>query len=326
LPTDEEKRMLGELEDFRGDLATRNSGLAVRPDVAAAERYKALVSFAVDNFEFGVHYDIAPGEYVPDNLTRDEIIKDKKIRKCMNQPGAEMLNAAWRLHPEYSIVEKVETEALFSYTIECQLKDIHGAVHGSAIGTASTNETKYKYRWLTGKQIAADPRIRKVVDMDSCKTRGSGAYLKYQVPNLELGDLSPTLIMMATKRAFVKATRTTFAISALFQQPLEDVKAALEMKEEREAETEERPTRPEPKDRTLPRAVATLKALFEERCGQHKMKGNAEKTIREKMFGVAGIVGWKDVLSEEIENRIQAFIDEMLPEVEGSSEHQETLL
>lgn len=330
MPTEKEKKILGELQDFQGQLEVRpTGGLPVKPDIAAAERYQALVRFATDNFQFGVHYDVVPGEYYDKSLTKEQVMKDPSIKKCMNQPGAEMLAAAWGLHPEFRIIDKTETDSLFSYTVECSLRDQSGVIHGFAVGMASTNETKYRYRWMTSKQVQADPVLRKTINLDDCRTRGYGdGYVKYQVPNLEPGDLSPTLIMMAQKRAFVKATRTTFGISALFQQPLEDVQAALEAKHEREAEADKgsQSARPAPSDQSLPRAVASLKALFEERCKQHKLKGNSEKQARDKLFGAAKVPGWKSVLSDETEQAIEAWIDENLPAVETSGEEQGNLL
>lgn len=311
------------MPDESGELiVVESGGLPVKPNVAAAERYKALVEFAKDNFEFGIHYDVAPGEYVPDGMSKEEIIASKKIKKCMNQPGAEMLAAAWGLHPEFEIIEQISTDELVSYTINCFLKDRSGVIHGFAVGTAGTFETKYKYRWLSAKQIQADPHLTRIVDLDTCRRRGDGNYVKYQIPNLELGDLSPTLIMMAQKRAFVKATRTTFAISALFQQPLEDLAAALADKMEREAETKNEPASAHSasKDESkVSRAVGQLRMMFDNRCKVLNITGKKKQEAQAKLFGDCNIYGWKDVISEEIENAVQAWIDERMvpPEVEG---------
>jgi hypothetical protein len=118
--------------------------------------------------------------------------------------GASKIMAAYNCYPEHHVLEHTEEEDLIAWCIQVSLINRNtGAVIGSGIGSASTRETKYKYRWVYDPENYGygTDEIKKL------KTRSSGKSLQYRVLNAEVGELSNTLFQMASKRAEVDASR-----------------------------------------------------------------------------------------------------------------------
>ena len=216
----------------------------------AVQRYNAVVDFAVNQLKFGMHYDVLPAEqWKCRGKSTEVILKDPSIKKFFGQAGADMLNMAWGIRSEAVVIHSVErpddAEPYFAYQIQSNLIHIGtGKVVGSAVGSCSSREVKYRYRWFSKADIDNDPRLAGL-DLTLCKKRayGKGDYAKeqFQVINPDLGDIQPTIFMMAEKRAYVKATRRLHGISELFNQPLD----AIEHSTMEEIEEQEKKPKPE---------------------------------------------------------------------------------
>lgn len=72
------------------------------------------------------------------------------------KPGAEKLANAFKLAPRFNTLSVVEdwSTGVFFYRYECVL--VHretGEIWGSGIGSCSTQEEKYGYRWMSGDRV-----------------------------------------------------------------------------------------------------------------------------------------------------------------------------
>jgi hypothetical protein len=210
--------------------------LPVAASNRAIQRYNAVVDFAVNTLKFGTHYDVLPGEYFKCKGKSDaEILRDTNIKKFFTQAGADMTNMAWGVRGEAEVVHSVEqpdaAEPYFAYAIKVNLFHIGtGNIVGSAVGYCSSKEVKFRYRWIKETDIKDDPAFADV-DISQCKSKvfgyGGSQTKKYRVINPDLGDIAPTIFMMAEKRGYVKATRRLYGISELFNQSLDSIEETL---------------------------------------------------------------------------------------------------
>lgn len=120
-------------------------------------------------------------------------------------PGASKIMNAFNSYPDYKILHKLEEDGLISTTIQSILINREsGQVVGTGIGSASTRETKYKYRWVLDPQnYGYSPDQVKTL-----KVRLDGNQTKYRITNPEYGELVNTIDKMAAKRADVDAAES----------------------------------------------------------------------------------------------------------------------
>lgn len=179
-----------------------------------------------------------PGEYVP--------------KPSLFKAGAERACAYFGYYPHYEFIEKIEDwardnddrEMLFYYVIRCTLfKD--GAPVGEGIGSGTTWESKYRYRFsertcpACGKENIrrSKPKANQQGEPGwYCwdRTGGCGANFAAdepaivdqvvgKVPNPDIADAINTVYKMAQKRAYVAATLSATGLSSRFTQDLEDM-------------------------------------------------------------------------------------------------------
>lgn len=142
-------------------------------------------------------------------MMSDVLIKDQDYgiipgcgkKPTLLKPGAEKLASVFSLMPEFDIQFKDLEGGHREYSITCNLwnpdKSQH---HGSGVGSCSTMENKFRFRYKNGKRTENDN------------------------PANEFN----TALKMAKKRAFVDAILTRTAASDVFTQDLEDIKANLQ--------------------------------------------------------------------------------------------------
>jgi hypothetical protein len=139
--------------------------------------------------------------------------------------GAEVLCMVFRIADDY-VVEDLSTADAVRYRVTCIGKhQVTGAVLGSGLGEASSNEEKYKWRKAVcdeeWNETPAHLRRNKYA-----KAKGGGFYMQKQV-RTEPADLANTVLKMANKRAKIAMVLNVTAASDMFSQDLEDMDEAL---------------------------------------------------------------------------------------------------
>lgn len=180
-----------------------------------------------DAMKSGEHYGVIPG------------CGDKP---ALLKPGAEKLALTFRLAPRYA-VERIDHPAGHrEYDVTCALYAITtGRFLGEGVGTASTLESKYRYRRAERKcpKCGKETIIKGKADYGGgwlCWQKRGGCGAKWRDGDKEIegqvvervehpdpADHYNTVKKMAKKRAFVDACLTATAASDIFTQDLEDM-------------------------------------------------------------------------------------------------------
>lgn len=167
---------------------------------------------------------------VKNNLVKDHdfgVIPGTGDKPTLYKPGAEKILMLMGLTSEYDIIEKVQDyeKGFFAFTVKCILSKNDIKVT-EGLGHANSWEGRYRYRWVTEKNIPAG--IKKE-DLVSKEFDGKfGKYTKYQLENDDPYTLVNTLLKMAKKRAQIDATLTVASLSDVFTQDLEDISGTIE--------------------------------------------------------------------------------------------------
>ncbi len=184
----------------------RGEDIIPRFDRAAVEatmaNFKLLSEVLKKNMVRGHHYGKFPG------WQNDQLL----------EPGASLIMNGFGVYADPRITERFEDdEGHFRYNVVVYLHPIKSActVVAAGVGSASTREVKYAYRWVPEQDI---PKGYEKVEL---RSKLSASRTLYRVPNEELGDLENTVLKMATKRAEVDACNHLPGVSELFprQQP-----------------------------------------------------------------------------------------------------------
>lgn len=164
----------------------------------------------------GEHYGKIPG------------CGDKKV---LFKPGAELLSFVFKLAPFYSI-EMIEMKnGHREYKLICSLRHTpSGIVHGQGVGSCSTMESQYRYRWVTTnrevpqeywKTKTKDPMLLGGPQYKPRKANNKWYIFQYSEHD-NPADNYNTVLKMAKKRAHVDAILTVTAASDAFTQDIEE--------------------------------------------------------------------------------------------------------
>lgn len=166
-----------------------------------------------------VHYGVIPGTGKKPSLLK---------------PGAEALMRLFRLAPRYRRRETDLGDGHFKVDFVCELYHIPtGEFRGEGVGTASTMESKYRWRYDdidTGRPVPKeywnnrDPsviggksfKVKKIDNEWRIIQRGE------RVENPDIADQYNTVMKMGKKRAQVDAVLTATGASAVFTQDIEE--------------------------------------------------------------------------------------------------------
>jgi hypothetical protein len=254
----------------------------------------------------------APGEY--------------QAKPSLFKAGAERVAAFFGYAPDYRIDEVIEAwtgeeygEPLFYYRVKCSLLKDNFPV-GQGIGSASSWESKYRYR--KGERKCPECRESGSIIRDKYATSGGWVCLKSKggcgtkfpdpcpeiedqniekVPNPDVADVVNTIQKMAQKRAYVAATLSATGLSARFTQDLEDLPLPPPVASE--------PTTPEAKPSPAPsgrvkaadQVPAELAAIF----GRIQKHSNVEQELGLLAEALAERIGGMEKADAEF-NRLVA--------------------
>lgn len=231
----------------------------------------------------------APGEYIP--------------KPTLFKAGAERACAYFGYTPHFEEIERVQEwtsdkygEPLCYREYRCSLsKD--GAAIGEGIGSASSWESKYRYR--QGERECPDcgrggTIIRGKKEYGGgwlCFGKKGGCGAKFEdgderiegqatdkVANPDIADVYNVVLKMGQKRAYVAATLTATGLSGRFTQDLEDLTPPEPKSEPEPARTNGKPA---------PTPVATPKTPREQMLADMVNMGTSVRTLaslREKML------------------------------------------
>ena len=127
----------------------------------------------------GEHFGVIPGTSKPTLL----------------QPGAEKLILLFRLSPRYTLQTSDLGGGHREHVVQCALYGPDDNLLAEGLGSASTMESKYRYRKQNGARVE----------------------------NEDLADTWNTVLKIARKRAMVDAVKTATAASDIFTQDVEDM-------------------------------------------------------------------------------------------------------
>jgi len=157
----------------------------------------------------------------------------KSEKPSLLDPGAHKLTSFFQAYPDPHILEHIEErdqgKERIKYVVRADIIHVSGVRIGSGIGSCTTDEAKYQYRWLTEyklKQLGyTDSEIQILPSQDR---RGrNGTFKVYKIRNPEILDLDNTILKMATKRAEVDAALSLPGVSGVFTQDIEQYPDAL---------------------------------------------------------------------------------------------------
>ena len=136
-------------------------------------------------------------------------------KKVLFKPGADVLAMTFRLVPQFMVTKTELGNGHREYDVTCSMYGPSGELLGQGVGSATTMEKKYRYRW-----------------------EGTGENRK-RIENEDIADVHNTVLKMAKKRAHVDATLTVTGAADLFTQDL--------IEEQEEGETKAPVTMPQAK-------------------------------------------------------------------------------
>lgn len=158
----------------------------------------------------GTHYGKIPG-------TGD--------KKSLLKPGAEVLGMTFHIAPSYRIEDLSDHDSV-RYRVTCVgTHQASGVILGEGMGSASSNEEKYRWRKAARREFEATNEDRRRVKYGY--DRQSREEYEVQQVRTEPADIENTVLKMACKRAQVAMIINATACSDIFTQDLEDIPAEI---------------------------------------------------------------------------------------------------
>lgn len=178
----------------------------------------------------GEHYGVVPGT---------------SGKKSLFKSGAEKLSFVFQLSNKLEITVDNLPGGHREYRIICNLYDRSGNLRGQGVGSASTMESKHRYRGPAGKPCPSCGAMSCKASKKEygggfyCDSKAGGCNARFkanspeakqldQMPSAKAENPDPadqynTVLKMAKKRALVDAVLTATAASDIFAQDLEDL-------------------------------------------------------------------------------------------------------
>lgn len=252
----------------------------------------------------GSHYGVVPGT---------------QGKKSLLKPGAEKLCFVFGLSNKLDIRITDLGNGHREITVICDLYDRAGNLRGQGVGSASTMESKHRYRGAAGKVCpicgaqSCKPGKKEYGGGYYCDSKAGGCNARFKggsaeskaldsLPSLRAENPDPadqynTVLKMAKKRALVDAVLTATAASDIFDQDLDDLEERAERVAESEAahvppvasstpEPEPPPRKAAPTKPAAHPAIEAARALF--RTCERTQAGSGKPIIDDlcRLYGV----------------------------------------
>lgn len=135
------------------------------------------------------------------------------------KPGAEVLFTTFHIFVDPH-VEDLSTQDEARFRVTAQAKSGAGQSLGSAVGEASSDEEKYKWREMVcSEEYEETPETQR---RKKWKNGRNGPYVVFQL-RTNIADCRNTVLKMAAKRAYVALALQVTAASDIFTQDIEDL-------------------------------------------------------------------------------------------------------
>lgn len=238
-------------------------------------------------------------------------------KPVLYKSGAEMLCMTFRLAATFNVVLRELPNNHREYRVDCTLTSADGSVVATGVGSASTMESKHRWRIRSLKcPVCGVEAIRRGKDGFFCGSKSGGCGEAFKgndqrinsqprgkVENPDVADQWNTVLKIAAKRAHTHATLLATAASDMFVPEDED---GDDQKGERvEEPTKEEPPKLTPKQVLLRDCVQMSEALI--KAGRNK------DDLRSIMVsaGVTPPAKWLDLSDADLAKVKQAFADEL---------------
>jgi len=322
------------MEDGNGE---ERKDLAVAEEVSTAlilsKDHVGIVMKNIDTLTQGFK------EWLVDGVDYTREIYGKDSKPALLDPGTFKMINFFQVRPRHRVLEHVlvtdEGRERVKYVVAAELLNPKtGFIVAEGVGSCSTDEVKYQYRWLTASKLKneqgySEEEIDRLPQREM-RGRSGGKFKVYRIRNPELLDLDNTIVKMAAKRAEMDAALQLPGVGAVFTQDLGDqpairkqVESEAQVKKPEKLPTEEEPERapgigPPPKKvdveaapverQRLPKGVASLEEL--EYIFLERIPGYGE--LVDLVPGSDGfILEHKQSFDEEIEALVDWMVSEM---------------
>jgi len=196
----------------QGDIVRAQESLTVADIRSQIKLIQDLMKGAMQRDQ---HYGVVPG------------CGDKPT---LLKPGAEKISMMFRLVPTYSVNRTDFENGHREYEVTCTLTHTSSGIpSGQGMGSASTMEGKFRYRWEnTNRQVPKEYWENRDSDLLGGNTffprKKDGAWMIFQrVEHDTPADYFNTCLKMGLKRAHVCACLNATAASDIFTQDIEDL-------------------------------------------------------------------------------------------------------
>ena len=172
-------------------------------------------------------------------------------KPMLYKSGAELLRLYLELQLKTSVDDSKSDYSIpvIRFRVTTDIYDKSGRFLGSGEGVCSSMETKYRYRWLTAKQLPAsmkvgmtktitqDGKALEVIDQEAwINTYGTGTArftrfgVQVRIDSPDIFDQENTILSQAKKRSFADGIKTVTGASRIFLIGQEAIQAASQVK------------------------------------------------------------------------------------------------
>jgi len=160
------------------------------------------------------------------DYTRD-LYGRNQSKPALLDPGTFKMMNFFRVRPKHEVlvaeVIREPGEELVKYVVAAKLvHHVTGYVLAEGVGSCSTDEKKYQYRWLTQSRLRnehgySNDEVERL-SFKELPGRSGGKFKIYRIRNPEILDLDNTILKMAAKRAEMDGALQLPGVAAVFVQ------------------------------------------------------------------------------------------------------------
>jgi hypothetical protein len=256
-------------------------------------------------------------------------------KPALLKSGAEMLCTTFRLAPTFNVVLRELPNNHREYRVDCTLTATDGSVVATGLGSASTMESKHRWRLRNLRcPECGTEAIRKGREAYFCgsKLGGCGENFdaddrrivtqpKGKIENPDVADQWNTVLKIAAKRAHVHAVLLATGASDMFVHEEDDdgddaERAAPAKKPAQRAQQPAKQQQQRPEVERAPMELTPKMALLRDCVGMHEQLTRAGRTKQQLIdllgrHGVEMPAKWGELDEQQLATVRQAFADEL---------------